>query len=68
MSGAYSINDEMRNANKFQSEHLQGKIPLRRLRNICENNTEMDLKNLGARAHTGLIWFRTGAMGKLLTV
>jgi len=45
----------------------EGKIPLGRPRRRWEDNIMMDLREVGQRAWTELIWFRTGTVfGHLL--
>jgi hypothetical protein len=44
----------------------EGERPLGRSRRRWEDNIEMDVREVGLRAWTGLIWLRIGAGGGLL--
>jgi hypothetical protein len=44
----------------------EGRTPLGRLRHRWEDNTKMDLQEVGWGARTGLSWLRIGIGGRLL--
>ena len=63
MGGACGTYWETRNAYIVLLGKPEGKRPLGRLTRRWEDNIEMDHKEVGWGAWTGLIWLRTGTGG-----
>jgi hypothetical protein len=56
---------EKRNAHMTFVGRPERKRPLGRPRHRCENNTKVDLREIGWGVWTGFIWFGIGASGVL---
>jgi hypothetical protein len=59
---------ERRGAYRALMGKPEGRRPLERPRRRWEDNIKMDLREVGGRARTGLIWLRIGTDGGLLCI
>jgi hypothetical protein len=67
-AGHVACMGEMWGAHSALMGKPEGRRPLGRRRRRWEDNIKMDLREVGWRARTGLIWLRTGTGGKLLWI
>jgi hypothetical protein len=63
---ACSTNEEKRKAYRILVRKPEGKRPLVRPRRMWVDNIKNELREIGWRVWTGLIWIRIGISGRLL--